>query len=98
MKKPYFRTQVNANIYLVNKLGNLLLAGEPQQVGDELQIPVYHSFVGSEKPIGFLAAAPRTLTVYDHSGLLRHLRRVVNELHPENNRCAIIIQPLPKKI
>ena len=41
--------QVNANIYLVNKLGNLLLAGEPQQVGNELQIPVYHAaFPGSQ--------------------------------------------------
>ena len=80
MKKPYFRAQVNANIYLVNHLGNLLLAGEPQQIGDELQIPVYHSAVGSETPIGFLSADPRTLKVYDEPSLLRQLKKVVNEL------------------
>ncbi len=88
MKKPYFRAQVNANMYLVNHLGNLLLAGEPQQVGDELQIPVYHSSVGSKKPIGFLSADPRTLKVYDDPGLLQQLRKVVNELHPENPSSA----------
>ena len=88
MKKPYFRAQVNANLYLVNNLGNLLLAGEPQRVGDELQIPVYHSSVGSETPICFLSADPRTLKVYDDPGLLRQLRKVVNELHQENTSPA----------
>jgi hypothetical protein len=85
MKKPYFRAQVNANIYLVNNLGNLLLAGEPQRVEETLQIPVYYSRVGAEKPIGFLSADPHTLKVYDEPRLLRQLRKVVNELYKENS-------------
>ena len=83
-KAPYFKAQVNANIYLVNNIGHLLLAGEPERVGDELRIPVYHSTFGSEEPIGFLSADAHTLKVYEHPQLLRKLRQVINELHPED--------------
>ena len=79
MKKPYFRAQVNANVYLVNNLGHLLLAGEPQLAGHELHIPVYHSFIGQKESIGFLCANPQTLKVYDDPDLWRTLRKTVGE-------------------
>lgn len=88
MEKPYFRAQVNANVYLVHNIGHLLLAGEPQVVDAELQIPVYHSWVGSEKPIGFLSADPRTQKVYDEPQVLRKLIKVVDELDPKKTPSA----------
>ena len=72
---PYFKAQINATVYLSSKLGHLLLAGEPQKKGEELQIPVFHAFIGMEQPIGFLRADAHTFQMIDDPDVMSTLHK-----------------------
>jgi hypothetical protein len=76
---PYFKTQINANVYLSSKLGHLLLAGEPQKKGEELQIPVFHAFIGMEQPIGMLRADAHTFQMIDDPDVMSTLMRTMSK-------------------
>lgn len=78
-KGPYFKAQINANVYLSRKLGYLLLAGEPEKKGEELQIPVFHAFIGMEKPIGMLREDAHTFEIIDDPDLMSNLIRNTKE-------------------
>jgi hypothetical protein len=83
-KVPYFRAQINANVYLSSKFGHLLQASEPQKKGKELHIPVFHAFIGMEKPIGMLRADAHTFEIIDDPDLTNNLIRNTSELDSEN--------------
>ena len=72
---PYFKAQINATVYLSRKLGHLLLAGEPQKKGEEIQIPVFHAFIGMEQPIGMLRADAHTLQMIDDPDVMSTLHK-----------------------
>ncbi len=79
--KPYFQAQVNANVYLGQKIGNMLLAGEPQKNGQELHIPVHHGLIGWEKQVGVLRANVDTFEIIDDKAVISKIRRTIDELH-----------------
>ena len=81
---PYFKAQINATVYLSRKLGHLLLAVEPHKKVEELQIPVYHAFIGMGKPIGFLRADAHTFQMIDDPDVMSTLIRNTRELDSEN--------------
>ncbi len=79
--KPYFQAQVNANVYLGQKIGNMLLAGEPQKNGEEIHIPVHHGFIGWEKQVGVLRANADTFEIIDDKEVISKIRKAIDELY-----------------
>ena len=79
--KPYFQAQVNANVYLGQQIGNMLLAGEPQKNEREIHIPVHHGLIGWEKQVGVLRANADTFEIIDDQAVISKIRRTIDELY-----------------